>query len=98
MIEAQIRHVLDTLAFLRGRGYAALAPRAKVQSAYSDRLDEDLAGTVWNAGGCASWYLDATGRNSTLWPGSTWSFRRRLARLRPADYELLRDAPAEVMT
>jgi cation diffusion facilitator CzcD-associated flavoprotein CzcO len=98
MIEAQIEHVLDALGFLRRRGYAALAPRADVQAAYCDRLDEELAGTVWNAGGCASWYLDATGRNSTLWPGSTWSFRRRLSRLRPADYDLLRDAPAEVRT
>ena len=26
----------------------------------------------------ASWYLDDTGRNTTLWPRSTWDFRRRL--------------------
>lgn len=26
-----------------------------------------MARTVWTTG-CASWYLDATGRNSTLWP------------------------------
>ncbi|HEU5108211.1 MAG TPA: NAD(P)/FAD-dependent oxidoreductase, partial [Micromonosporaceae bacterium] len=80
MIEAQIGHVLDALAFLRERGYAALAPRPGAQAAYSARIDAGLAGTVWNAGGCASWYLDPTGRNSTLWPATTWSFRRRLAR------------------
>jgi len=28
-----------------------------------------MRGAVWTAGGCDSWYLDATGRNSTLWPG-----------------------------
>jgi cation diffusion facilitator CzcD-associated flavoprotein CzcO len=42
--------------------------------------------TVWMTGGCASWYVDRTGRNSTLWPGSSWSFYRRVSRFRPADY------------
>ncbi|MGZ4555998.1 MAG: 4-hydroxyacetophenone monooxygenase, partial [Mycobacteriaceae bacterium] len=27
-------------------------------------------------GGCASWYLDAHGNNTTLWPGFTFAFRR----------------------
>ena len=47
-----------------------------------------MRGSVWTAGGCRSWYLDRTGRNSTLWPGFTIPFRRRLARLRPDDYLL----------
>lgn len=98
MIEAQIEHVLDVLAFLRGRGVAALSPRADVQAAYADEIDSRLAGTVWNAGGCASWYLDGNGRNSTLWPGTTWAYRRRLGRWKPTEYELLSDAssPLEV--
>jgi hypothetical protein len=37
------------------------------------------------AGGCASWYLDKTGRNSTLWPWSTYAFMRR-ARFERDDY------------
>ena len=48
-----------------------------------------MQGTVWNTG-CASWYLDETGRNSTLWPDLTWRFRRRTARFDPADFELSR--------
>jgi cation diffusion facilitator CzcD-associated flavoprotein CzcO len=98
MIEAQIGHILDALRLLRRRGLVALAPRPEVQAAYCDRIDARLAGTVWNAGGCASWYFDATGRNSVIWPGTTWAFRRRLARLRPDDYDLLADTPAEART
>jgi len=98
MLEAQFTHVLDALRHLRSHRLAALAPRPEVQDAYQIELDNRLAGTVWNAGGCMSWYLDATGRNSTLWPGSTWAFRRRLAHLRMADYEVVAPAgtPAEV--
>ena len=36
-----------------------------------------MQGTVWVAGGCKSWYLDRTGRNSTLWPDASWSYYRR---------------------
>jgi hypothetical protein len=52
-----------------------------------------MRGTVWTAGGCASWYLDAHGRNTTLWPGSSWWFRRATRRFDPAEY-LLRPAGA----
>lgn len=41
---------------------------------------------VVHAGGCMSYYLDANGRNSTMFPGSTFKLRRRLARFDPADY------------
>ena len=49
------------------------------------------------AGGCSSWYLDRTGRNSAIWPGFTWAFRRRLRRFRPGDYLTLPETlPARV--
>ena len=35
-----------------------------------------MKSTVW-VSGCSSWYLDANGRNTTLWPGFTFEFRRR---------------------
>ena len=45
------------------------APRRPTR--YNADLDERMQGTVWNTG-CASWYLDETGRNATLWPD--WTF------------------------
>ena len=42
--------------------------------------------TVWVAGRCTSWYLDRTGRNSSLWPDFTWRFRRRMNRLVRRDW------------
>jgi hypothetical protein len=44
--------------------------------------------TVWSTGGCSSWYLDAHGRNTVLWPKSTFTFRRRLARFDAEAYDL----------
>jgi hypothetical protein len=39
------------------------------------------------AGGCRSWYLTESGRNTQNWPASTLTFRRRLRRFRLEEFE-----------
>ena len=51
--------------------------------AYRDLIARKSEGTVWLAGGCASWYLDKHGHNTTLWPDFTFRFRRLLGRWDP---------------
>jgi hypothetical protein len=46
-----------------------------------------LRDTVWSSG-CSSWYLDAAGRNTTLWPDFTFRFRRRTRRFDADSYQL----------
>jgi cation diffusion facilitator CzcD-associated flavoprotein CzcO len=88
MIESQLDYVLGALRTMEERGVTALDVRAEVQDAYNEELQKSLEGTVWTSGGCASWYLDDTGRNPTLWPGASWRFRQRTRRFDPAAYEL----------
>ena len=42
---------------------------------------------MWNSGGCSSWYIDANGLNTTIWPDFTWRFRRLTRRFDVAAYE-----------
>ncbi len=53
-------------------------------------MQEALQRTVWNNGGCSSYYLDRNGRNSTAWPWSTFEMRKRLSRFRAADHKVVR--------
>ncbi|MCZ0211355.1 NAD(P)/FAD-dependent oxidoreductase [Streptomyces sp. UMAF16] len=80
MIEAQIAYVLDALKTMDKRGLAGVEVLPEAQRAYNERLDRRLAGTVWNAGNCRSWYLDEHGRNPSIWPTYTWRFRRATSR------------------
>ncbi|HEY7412027.1 MAG TPA: NAD(P)/FAD-dependent oxidoreductase [Vicinamibacteria bacterium] len=89
MGEAQIEHVVSALRYMDARGVRALEPTPEAQSAYVAGVDRRMQGTVWVAGGCASWYLDGTGRNSSLWPDFTWRYRRRAARFRPEDHAVV---------
>ena len=49
-------------------------------------IAEKSQGTVWLAGGCASWYLDEHGHNTTLWPDFTFRFRRLTRKLDRENY------------
>jgi cation diffusion facilitator CzcD-associated flavoprotein CzcO len=89
MIEAQIEHALGALRAMARCGAAAVEVRPEVQAAFNAGVQQKMRGTVWTAGGCASWYIDATGRNSTLWPDFTFRFRNRARRFAVADYELV---------
>jgi cation diffusion facilitator CzcD-associated flavoprotein CzcO len=80
MIEAQFPYVLDALQLMKQRGIASVDVRADVQASYNEMLQRKLAPTVWNTGGCKSWYLDKNGNNSTIWPDYTFKFARRLER------------------
>jgi cation diffusion facilitator CzcD-associated flavoprotein CzcO len=87
MIESQIAYVMSALEQMSARDLAVVEARQDLQEAWNDRLQRELDGTVWNAGGCSSWYLDANGRNTTLWPTFTLPFRRRLARFDITAYD-----------
>ena len=96
MIEAQIEHVLSAVGYMSRHGIAEIEPRPEAQAAYVADVDRRMRGTVWDAGGCRSWYVDVTGRNSSLWPRPTWTFRRRVARLAPGEYLFTPERGAEV--
>ncbi|WP_027344776.1 flavin-containing monooxygenase [Hamadaea tsunoensis] len=85
MIEAQLKLVVNALKHMRSRGIVAMEPTAEAQRDWSAEVDRKMAGTVWHTG-CASWYLDASGRNTTIWPGFATSFRLKLRSFHPAEY------------
>lgn len=89
MIEAQINLVVQALLYMKKNRIRELEPRKNVLTQYNHELDRQASRTVWSVGGCVSWYLDRTGRNSTLWPGSIGAFRRRTRRFCPSDYDFL---------
>ena len=89
MIESQIHYVAQAIATVDKYGAQALTPSPSAQQRYNDELQEDLAGSVWNTGGCRSWYLDEHGVNRTLWSGMTWQYWRTTRSLKPSEYVFL---------
>jgi cation diffusion facilitator CzcD-associated flavoprotein CzcO len=91
--ESQIEYILHCLDYLDRRGLSSCEVRPEVQRTYNERIRAKLNGTVWTAGGCTSWYLDADGGTSAIWPGYTWEFSRALRTFRPEAYRLRAPGP-----
>ncbi|MEU0986490.1 NAD(P)/FAD-dependent oxidoreductase [Streptomyces sp. NPDC005953] len=91
MIESQLNYLADylrQLTVLGGR--TALSPKPAAVCAWNGRVQERMKRTVWSTGGCDSWYLDPSGRNTTLWPGTTGEFRRETREVDLGEYEVVR--------
>lgn len=96
MIESQINYILDCLRMMDRRNVQSIEIRAEVEEKYNNEMQRRMKGTVWTAGGCVSWYLDARGHNTTLWPGFTFEFRYRTRYFDPQHYILSQRVPAHV--
>ena len=89
MIEAQVRYVMSCLALMKRGQRQVLEVRPEAQEQFVTDLHRRLAGTVWQSGGCHSWYQDQrTGENTALWPGSVVAYAQRTRAVSPADYLL----------
>jgi cation diffusion facilitator CzcD-associated flavoprotein CzcO len=89
IIEHQTEYVIDALRAMRDRGATTIEVHSRAQRRFTERIQGKLAGTVWNSG-CHNWYLDATGRNATIWPHLAWRYWLETRRVRTADYEFAR--------
>lgn len=82
MMESQVRFIRKAVGWAIASGRPAEV-RADVQSRFNRRIGRLLADTVWQTGGCTSWYHDARNRNVGLWPTYTFRFRSELAAISP---------------
>ncbi|MFI6679123.1 flavin-containing monooxygenase [Kribbella sp. NPDC050470] len=93
ILEAQLDHVLAAVSSLIYRGWSTLDVRAEVQAAFLSEVQSALTGTVYETGGCASYYHDTNGRNSFSWPWSSARLRTRVSHFDPTAYTIT--APLE---
>jgi len=87
MIESQIHYVADAIATCDRLDAQALAPTRAAQDKFNDALQQKLAGSVWNTGGCSSYYLDEHGKNTVLWHGYTWQYWMATRSVKPEEYQ-----------
>jgi cation diffusion facilitator CzcD-associated flavoprotein CzcO len=100
MAEAQARYVRQALDCADRAAAIAVEPLQTAQDEWTTAVQARMNGTVWTEGGCASWYIDAKGRNTTLWPDHTFRFFEAVRRFDASEYELIPAAipstPAEI--
>ncbi|RMI31387.1 flavin-containing monooxygenase [Nocardia stercoris] len=103
-IEAQLNYIVSALSRMAAAGLTSIDVRPEVQRAFIEEMDTGLRSSVWNAGGCRSYYVNDAGRNFVFYPGFSRQFKARLRRANLADFDTHRvptpdnDVPEAVRT
>lgn len=74
MIEAQINYIAEAFLYMDSNNIRSIEVKQKAFEHFNKSLQEKLKNSVWQKGGCHSWYQDAKGNNTSLWPDFTWVY------------------------
>ena len=79
---------MDGLLKIKEKSISKLNIKPEVIKKHNDLVQKHLKTTVFNAGGCKSYYLDANGRNFAAWPWSLKALKKRLKCMDLNDYQV----------
>jgi cation diffusion facilitator CzcD-associated flavoprotein CzcO len=97
IIESQVQYILSALREALKKGWKSLDVKADIQNRFNERIQKRFHTTVWSREHCRSWYQTPSGKNTTIWPGFSFTFRLRTLFFDAASYEI-QEAATEVET
>lgn len=74
MVESQVKMIMRIMREARRRGAKVVEVKAPVQARYNTWLQRRMSSTIW-ATGCSSWYQTPSGKNVSIFPGLSLSFK-----------------------
>jgi len=92
MMESQINYILSYVKQLRKtkKSNTYFEVKQEVQDQFNEDIQKKLADMVWSSGGCKSYYLqNMDGKNTSIWPGSTATYRQQTKKMKRKDYEVI---------
>ena len=86
--EAQVDYIVDALLKMKQHGFKRLEVKSSVLQHHNHKLQKQLQSTVFNQGGCKSYYLDENGRNFAAWPWSLKRLKQQLKQINLDHYDV----------
>lgn len=87
MIEAQVELACRLMHHMRKQDGKAIEPLQSEQDRFGQEMADRLSGSVWEDGGCTSWYQDDKGHTPVIWPGTVSEYRKRMSAVGPKHYK-----------
>ncbi|MCB9534465.1 MAG: NAD(P)/FAD-dependent oxidoreductase, partial [Myxococcales bacterium] len=90
IVESQMLYIARAVREALATPGGAVEPRADAEERYTAWVHEEMKKTVWEWGGCSSWYKGRSGRVIAMFPGFSFSYRRMTRSYRPEDHDVRR--------
>ncbi|MEQ3552183.1 NAD(P)/FAD-dependent oxidoreductase [Pseudonocardia nematodicida] len=88
--ETQARYVADAVCRMADEGISALDVRPEIEARWTERIRRRSSRTVYETGGCSSYYQNDEGFNVVMWPANTLEYQLRTRRFRLAPFRAVR--------
>jgi len=86
VIEAQMEYIRRAIAATQKQGAKAIEVKADAEADYTGMIHREMKQTVWQSGGCHSWYQSKSGHVIAMFPGFSFTFRQMAKAFKPAHH------------
>ena len=87
-LECQANYMIDAVKTLAAGGRRAMSLRPDVFAEYDKEITEASAKRTWGWSKTHSWYMNAEGRSTIMWPLPAREYFERTSHVRTEDYDL----------
>lgn len=86
VIEAQMNYILDSIKRVLTSRAKSIEVTAEAEERYTNHIHEEMKKTVWEKGGCNSWYKSKSGKVIAMFPGFSWTYWLMAKNFKRADH------------
>jgi len=86
LIESQMSYIMNCIANLEKCNKQVIEVTADAEEKYTTHIHQEMTRTVWQTGGCNSWYKSKSGKVIAMFPGFSFTYRRWARNFKPADH------------
>ena len=86
LMESQMNYILSCLKAVKRQKKQLIEVKPEAETRYTHWIHKAMQSTVWNQGGCTSWYHSKGGKVIAMFPGFSFTFYRWTRRMKPEDH------------
>lgn len=87
VIEAQMEYIRRAIQAVQARQGKAIEVKADAENDYTAMIHKEMKQTVWQSGGCHSWYQSKSGHVIAMFPGFSFTFRQMAKAFKPQHHQ-----------
>lgn len=88
VIEAQMNYILSAIKAVRNGSAKTIEVTPEAEDSYTTHIHKEMNKTVWQSGGCNSWYKSKSGHVIAMFPGFSFTYLRWTKNFRSADHTI----------
>jgi len=96
VIESQMEYIMKSIAEVEAKQARSLEVLPEAEERYTAMVHREMKRTVWETGGCNSWYKSKSGRVIAMFPGFSFTFRRLAQDFRPEHHRFVSRGEAQL--